>query len=164
MEVIVLDSSAFYSGFAFTELNLFYTTEDVLKEVSHLRLSKIALESLKIKLDEGKREHLEKVKRMAEVSGDKLSKTDVSVLALGLKLKEENLNPIIISDDYSLCNVATLLGLKVKPAITKGIDKIIYWIYFCGACGKIYREDKGVCEICGSPLKRKPRRKYKKDK
>jgi len=164
MEVVILDSSAFYSGLAFTEVNLFYTTEEVLKEVSHLRLSQMALESLKIKLDEGKEEHLKKAKRMAELSGDKLSKTDLSVLALGLKLKEENLNPIIISDDYSLCNVATLLGLRVKPAITKGINEIIYWVYFCRACGKIYKEDKGVCEICGSPLKRKPRRKYKKEK
>ncbi len=167
-DAVILDSSGFYSGLAFSMKN-FYTTKGVLKEISHIKLSKLALESLLeqglIKVDEGKKEHFKKVIEVAKRSGDfkRLSKTDLSLLALALKLKDENFDSLIVSDDYSLCNVAKLLNLKVTTSVTRGITKVIRWIVYCKSCKKVFGEyDVKVCDVCGSPLARKPRGKLKK--
>ena len=59
--------------------------------------------------------------------------------------------------------VAEALGIEWE-GIGKKIKKKIVWEWYCPACGKIY-EKKGMCEICGSPLKRRPKvsRQVKKE-
>ena len=63
-----------------------------------------------------------------------LSKEDVSVLALCIQIDGE-----LVTDDYTVSNVAKHLELKVTPIMTKGISKILDSVYFCPACNKVQK-------------------------
>jgi UPF0271 protein len=88
-------------------------------------------------------------------SGDysKLSKADISVLALAYQLDKT-----LISDDFAVENAAKLLGISIMPLVTKGIKHIRKWISFCGTCGKGYGPNITECSICGNRLKRRSKR------
>jgi endoribonuclease Nob1 len=88
-------------------------------------------------------------------SGDysKLSKADISVLALAYQLDKT-----LISDDFAVENTAKLLGISIMPLVTKGIKHTRKWISFCGTCGKGYGPNITECSICGNRLKRRSRR------
>jgi UPF0271 protein len=85
------------------------------------------------------------------------------VLALALELKARNYTPQIATDDYSMQNVATLMGIEFKSLATYGIRCLLEWVRYCPACYKEYKIDyiSTKCEVCGTVLKRKPRRKIK---
>ena len=114
LRVLILDTSAIIQGITPTSLSLSYTTPDVIQEikVGYTRLkieSLIESKVLKIKApEEIYNQHIEKISfKMGEKQS--LSKTDKSILALALNLKDEKKEPIIISDDYSIQNIASKL-------------------------------------------------------
>ena len=87
-----------------------------------------------------------------------LSQADQQVLALALELRDLGLNPRIVTDDYSIQNVADLLGLEFTSLMTYGIRYRLVWIKYCPACHRTFQstyQDKR-CEICGTELKRRP--------
>ncbi len=85
-----------------------------------------------------------------------LSEADQQVLALGLELKLEGKEPTILSDDYSIQNVADHLSLQYQSLATFGIAYGFGWTLYCPACFKTYqRRDAKACTICGTELKRK---------
>jgi UPF0271 protein len=88
-------------------------------------------------------------------SGDsmKLSKSDISVLALAYQL-----NKTLVSDDFAVENVARLLRISIMPLGTKGIKHTRKWISFCRTCGKGYGSSLTDCLICGNKLKRRFKR------
>ncbi len=96
-----------------------------------------------------------KVERAAERSGDsgRLSATDTELLALALEL-----DSVLLSDDYSMQNIAQLIGVKCVPVATRGIKKVWKWAYRCKGCGKMYDSDKTECDVCGHGLKSVRRR------
>ncbi|HEU5487984.1 MAG TPA: hypothetical protein VFV16_04095, partial [Candidatus Nitrosotalea sp.] len=77
-----------------------------------------------------------------------LSKEDMSVLALCVQLKGE-----LVTDDYTVSNVARHLNLKVIPIMTKGISKVLDSVYLCPACNKSFKK-MSDCPICGSKLRK----------
>ena len=87
-----------------------------------------------------------------------LSQADIEVLALALQLKSLGENPTVVTDDYSMQNVANKLGIEFSPLTTFGIKYRFKWILYCPACRKKYPPDykPKKCEICGTELKRKP--------
>jgi UPF0271 protein len=91
-----------------------------------------------------------KIKSAAESTGDidRLSPTDMEVLSLALELGAP-----LISDDYSIQNVAKVIGMKCIPMEQQGIKKVFYWKYRCKGCGKEYDRDVKECRICGQSLK-----------
>lgn len=102
----------------------------------------------------------EKVIEASEKVGDVLlSWADRQVLALALELKDAGLNPQIVTDDYSIQNVADLIGVEFTSLMTYGIRYRLYWIKYCPACHRKYRSgfQHKHCEVCGTELKRKPR-------
>ena len=100
-------------------------------------------------------ESVKRVKEAAEKTGDvdRLSPTDIDVLALALDLKAP-----LISDDYSIQNTAKILSINCMPMDKKGIKKVFYWKYICIGCGRVYDRKLVDCPICGQELKPK---KYK---
>ncbi|HEX69286.1 MAG TPA: hypothetical protein ENG10_03210, partial [Candidatus Bathyarchaeota archaeon] len=44
-----------------------------------------------------------------------LSQADIEVLALALQLKNSGENPTVVTDDYSMQNVANKLGIEFSP-------------------------------------------------
>jgi UPF0271 protein len=155
----VLDASAFYTGVPFLSNSKFYTTNSVFKEVKHIKRSYGALEALidagKLKVIEPEELFLQQVISIAKKTGDfsRSSSADLSILALALQLKKT-----LISDDYAVGNIATLLKIPIKSMGTKGITEIRKWIPFCRTCGKAYEPNITECALCGSRLRRRSKK------
>jgi UPF0271 protein len=126
---------------------------------------KTAVENGKLKVKVPSEEFLSRVKASAITVGDSffLSETDVQILALALELKTAGCSPQIVTDDYSIQNVATQMGIEFASFVTFGIRRLLEWIRYCPACHKEYPADYGStkCAVCGTKLKRKPRKKAK---
>lgn len=153
---LVIDASAFYSGFPFLILSTCYTTNSILNEIKHMNRKYGAIELLidsdRLKILEADKECLRQVVTMAKKTGDyeKLSTADVSILALAFQLKST-----LISDDYAVQNMAATLKIPVGTIGTKGITKVRRWINFCNACGKAYGPNISQCMLCGNTLRRR---------
>jgi len=163
--IYVLDATAFIFGFIPAKTFPLYTTDDVIKEVVKNKFSRLKIDTLisqgVIKVITPPRQYiLEVEKRALFLSELKLSKADKSIIALSLYLRDTERNQVtIVTDDYSLQNVASTLGIKFKSLTVKGITKEIEWILYCPACGKSVKETKeNFCPICGHKMKRKPKR------
>jgi len=90
-----------------------------------------------------------------------LSEVDLQVLALALELKSTGLSPFIVTDDYSIQNVANKIGVNFTSLMTYGIRFRFNWILYCPACHRKFPSDCKFksCEVCGTKLKRKPLKK-----
>jgi len=166
--VLVLDTSAFVAGFdPFSVKEPQYTIPEVNDELlGNSMLSfrfRTATENGKIKVQTPNSQYIDRVKTASTQVGDKffLSKTDTRVLALALQLKNEGACPLIVTDDYSIQNVANQLSLEFASLATFGITRRLHWIRYCPGCHRTYPADykSKVCEVCGTMLKRKPARK-----
>lgn len=99
---------------------------------------------------------LEKIQHAIEQMGEKkrLSTADQSVLALAFDLNEtEGKKAIILSDDYSIQNIASVLHIHFQSVSQKGITKTFKWIRRCRGCGRKLSEEETECPICGSSAK-----------
>lgn len=90
------------------------------------------------------------VKEAAKKTGDigRLSDVDMTVLALAI-----DVSGTILTDDYSIQNVAKTLNIDYKPVGMQGIKKVEKWNYRCVGCGKWYKESMKECPICGHLLR-----------
>jgi endoribonuclease Nob1 len=151
----VLDATSFYAGIPFSSQERSFTTPLVFEEIKHIKKNHDAVQTLidlgRLKIVEPEKKNTDFILEKAKQTGDfpDLSKEDVSVLALCMQLNGE-----LITDDYTVSNVAKHLNLKVIPIMTKGISKVLDSIYFCPACNKVF-EKIIDCPICGSKLKKK---------
>jgi UPF0271 protein len=96
------------------------------------------------------------VKDCSSKTGDisRLSKTDIEILALALELNENNnFDVVILTDDYSIQNVADTLNLKFEGINQAGITKRFKWDCRCRGCGKIFKDSIKICPICGTETK-----------
>lgn len=155
----VLDANAFYLGLPFFSFTKCYTTSLVFEEIHHLKSSFSLMETLvetdNLRIVDPDEKFTNEVYGVTIKSGDssKLSKPDISVLALAYQL-----NKILISDDFAVENTAKLLGISVMPLGSKGIKHTRKWISFCRTCGKGYSPNITECLICGNKLKRRFKR------
>ena len=165
---MVLDTSAFIAGFdPLSIVDDVYSVGAVEVELASGSLPwvrfKTAVENGKLKLKAPTVEFLDRVKESSRDVGDMffLSDVDLQVLALALELKSAGNEPFIVTDDYSIQNVANQLGLEFAPLMTFGIRFRLHWIRYCPACRRKYPPDykHKKCEVCGTELKRKPLRK-----
>ena len=163
---LVLDTSAFIQGYTAsdTETKL-YTTPLVLDEIRD-DMARIRAENwrhtgkLIVKMpEEASIQYImSQAKRMGEAQS--LSETDISVLALTHQLEEATL----VSDDYSVQNLADEIELKYTGMNTRGIKRRFQWIHYCPGCRKQYTtpQEDNRCPICGTELKRKPGKKSRR--
>jgi UPF0271 protein len=164
---LVLDTSAFLAGF--DPFSLSEEQETVPKVEEEIRKKSMiwvrfetAIENGKLKIKKPSEEFLNEAKASASEVGDSylLSETDVQLLALALELKALGYNPQIVTDDYSIQNVATKSGIEFLALATFGIKRLLEWKRYCPACHKEYPANYSFkdCQVCGTELKRKPRR------
>jgi endoribonuclease Nob1 len=168
--VIVLDTSSFIAGYdAFGANEEQFTAPNVEGEMKANSMNLVrfqaALESGKVKIKAPSEQFLKQVQETASKVGDSylLSETDMQLLALALEFKVNGSAPQIVTDDYSIQNVATKLGIDFKALATFGIKKLLEWIRYCPACHREYPVNCKTteCQICGTELKRKPKRTAK---
>jgi UPF0271 protein len=155
---LVLDAGAFYAGTAFLSSDqVLYATPQVLAEIEHIKSHYAAIEALR---DSGRvvihapaQQKIDEVSRAVRKTGYSgvLSEADISIIALALELRA-----LLVTDDFSVSNVAATLGIAVKPATSgKEIRQVRKLIYYCSACGKTFRPGQKICPLCGNRLKRK---------
>jgi UPF0271 protein len=166
----VLDTSAFLAGFdPFSISENQVTVPKVEEEIKGNSLTwvrfKTAVENNRVKVKTPSEEYWNRVKASANRVGDAffLSETDLQILALALELKAEGCTSQIVTDDYSIQNVATQMGIDFVSLATLGIRRLLEWVRYCPACHREYPADYNstTCSVCGTALKRKPRRTSK---
>jgi UPF0271 protein len=166
-KVVVLDTSAFLAGFdPFSLGEEQVTVPKVEQEIKRNSMIKTrfetAVESGRLKVKEPSEEFVTQTKAYASNVGDsfKLSQADMQLLALALQLKTQSYSPQLVTDDYSIQNVAKQMGIEFVALATFGIKRLLEWIRYCPACYHEYPADSPFkeCQVCGTELKRKPRR------
>ncbi len=153
----VLDSSAFIYGVKVA--GDVYTVPSVIQELksvsADVRLQALLKDGLKIEPPSEKDVNV--VMEKAKSTGDypKLSPTDIDLLAKALQI-----GGTLITDDYSVQNVAARLGIETRPIRQERIQRVVTWRYRCVGCGRIYKtETEATCPVCGSEVRLKPIKK-----
>ncbi|MFW6119865.1 MAG: NOB1 family endonuclease [Petrotogales bacterium] len=154
----IIDTSAILSGKPINLENAnMLTTPSVSDEIQpggmDYRIFKF-LQEKGLVIQSPSKESVNKVKKIAEKTGDKerLSPADIDILALALDVNK-NHNGIILTDDYSIQNVAAALHIKFQSFSQRGITKRFKWHYRCPGCGKQFKEWIKICPICGTETK-----------
>jgi len=161
-KILILDSSAILGGL---KLHLIEDLQvipsgimDEIKNQESRENLNLAFKHGNIQIREPSEEAIEEVHKIALESGDSfvLSNVDISVVALGLDIKLEGNDPVILTDDYSIQNIAAKMNITYDKVMEKGIKKQISWKIVCPGCEKEYSSNKKEtkCEVCGTKLKR----------
>jgi UPF0271 protein len=158
--IYILDTSSILSG---KNVNLIdcklITTPGVSNEINPGRKDYEKFELLKetgLKIFSPNPLFIKKIKNEAKKTGDigRLSNTDIEILALALEIKSKKEKPIILTDDYSIQNIADTLSINYENILQSKIKKRFKWISKCLGCGKKYKENINTCPICGSKTKK----------
>jgi UPF0271 protein len=164
-KVLVLDTSAFIAGYGAPGSDeALYTVPAVKGEVREGGLQRFRLENAErtgvLRVLEPGEKHRKEVQRVLVEMGETgvLSEADTQLLSLGLQLKNEGKNTVIVSDDYAVQNIADRLGLGIKSLVTQGIKRRYRWITYCPGCRRGFQDPPAdrVCPVCGTRLKRRP--------
>lgn len=161
MTVLVLDTSAFIMGFNPSKSGEAYSVRAVEEELSAGTMPQLRFRmfsergELKVQAPSLRAEGMvEEASRKAGESGY-LSRADREVLALALDLKLDGHEPVIVSDDYAIQNLAEHLQIGHSSLANYGIVHRFDWIMYCPACYRRYRPPEKKCQVCGTELRRK---------
>jgi endoribonuclease Nob1 len=147
----VLDSSAFIHEYHTTEQTATIPlVREELEDESVYRYDAMEGSGMHVHLPTD--ETIETVRRAARELGDleELSRTDVRLIAATFEL-----DGTLVTDDYSMQNVAEKLNVTVEVIAREGISEQRQWTFQCQGCGREFDERLDRCEICGSELARK---------
>ena len=127
-----------------------YTSPGVMRELEKHGDSRVPFLSELISILTPSKASLDAVEAAAMETGDdaRLSPVDVEVLALAFELEAT-----LMSDDYSIQNLATHMGLTFVPAGKKGISERLRWRYKCRGCGRVWGDLHEHCPVCGATLR-----------
>lgn len=142
-KIYVLDSPAFICGFNETPSVTIKEVREELKEESVYLFEVMVGKGMDVVYPSG--EFIDRIKKEAKKSGDidDLSDVDLKLIAVALEI-----DGVLVTDDYSMQNVAKQVGVDVKTIRYQGIDEEIIWKFRCVGCGRIY-DDKIICSVCG---------------
>ncbi|MEF8879622.1 MAG: NOB1 family endonuclease [Candidatus Thermoplasmatota archaeon] len=155
----IVDTSAILSGkpLQFNQSEL-VTTPGVTKELSpggKDYRNFVFLQEKGLKTIYPSDEAMNKINAESKKTGDKkrLSDTDKEILAAALDLQQKTPQATILTDDYSIQNMADSLNIKYENISQRGIKKKFKWATRCRGCGRYFKEDIDVCPVCGSETK-----------
>ena len=149
MKGYVLDTSVLYYGKDLPQGFECVITPGVVRELDKEGMS-ARLELLmatRVRVSSPSERSLRKVSEESEKTGDsrRLSEADKELLALALDLSYE-----LITDDYSIQNLARAMGIPARGFDQKGITEVFEWQAKCKGCGKVFPADVRVCDVCGT--------------
>ncbi|RLF47096.1 MAG: DNA-binding protein [Thermoplasmata archaeon] len=153
---LVLDTSALMSGRIIGSIEdcIIFIPPSVTNEIRKGNLSvkiQYLLESGIIEVKSPSLHSLKVVRDAEKKLKDSLSSTDRDVLALAL-----DIGAIVATDDYSMQNVASELGISYIGVMQENIREKIVWGWRCRGCGRVFDAKHDNCPVCGSALKRYP--------
>ncbi len=148
----VLDTSAMYNGTDYPADAILFSTPKVVSEVKHVYRSSRAelFVDTRLKIIEPAARSVEKVVEVAKKNGDiaRLSPADIEVLSLAYEL-----NAVVITEDYSIQNTASGLGVEFRSLYIPRIASYIEWTLVCESCrGESCSREERVCRICGGRM------------
>jgi UPF0271 protein len=93
---------------------------------------------------------LKEVVSAAEESGDisRVSEADLEILGLAKELEAT-----LLTDDYSIQNLAAILNVDYLGISQEGIKRKFKWRIRCKGCGRFWDTMHPSCPVCGSELK-----------
>jgi len=158
MKGYVVDTSVLYYGKDLPDGYECIITPGVVRELNREEMGE-RLEMLlatKIRVSSPTDRSMRIVMDAAERTGDsrRLSETDKELLGLALDLGYE-----LISDDYSIQNLARVLGVPCRGMDQKGIAEVFEWQAKCKGCGKVFPADVRICDVCGTETKVRRKKK-----
>ncbi|MDD1769256.1 MAG: nucleic acid-binding protein [Methanomassiliicoccales archaeon] len=147
---LVLDTSALFSMQDLPSGEEVHTTPSVIAELEKYGDKRSAYWEHALRISHPSTESMSRVRDAAEETGDlpRLSQTDMEVLALAMEL-----DATVLTDDYSIQNLARYMSIEYKIVGLKGIRKLVKWKLRCTGCGRIWEKEYKECPICGSPLR-----------
>lgn len=145
---LVLDSSALFSMENLPEDHV--CPPGVVDELRKYKDTRLDIWGDLLRVSDCTEASLKAVEEAARKTGDlgRLSPVDMTVVALAL-----DVGGTVLSDDFSILNVCTVMNIPNKPVGTAGIKKVEKWNYQCIGCKKWFKEKANECPICGSPMK-----------
>ncbi|MDG6229308.1 MAG: NOB1 family endonuclease [Candidatus Thermoplasmatota archaeon] len=161
-EVLVVDTSAILSGKQFDDYDVLIITAaliaEELKEGGRDFRRFEYLQAKGLEVHSPTKESLILIKKTATAYGElkRLSVADIHLLALAvdvMRLWEKSV--CILSDDYSIQNIASILDIPFLSLSQKGITKKFKWVSRCQGCHTILSESVDACPFCGSPVSHK---------
>jgi len=105
---------------------------------------------------------LARCRDVANNSGDinRLSPTDLEVLAVALDINADpEQEAILLSDDYSIQNLARILSIKYQGLSQEGITRRIKWVVCCPGCSRRFADKISICPVCGTKTRMMPQGK-----
>jgi len=159
----LIDSSAVLNdfGFEFRPEHKYITTPLVINEFKDMRsrnLMENALQQGLLSIQEPEKETINYVEETVAGKGfTRLSRPDLSLLALAIDLKKQGKEFLLVTDDFSIQNFCSLLKIPFQDAIRGKIEREISFSLECTACGKLLEMSSKArkCPDCGSGLRRK---------
>jgi UPF0271 protein len=147
---LVLDTSALFLMEQLPDDSEAFVTPGVLKELERYKDRRVTLWGELLRVSDVSKANLARVRRAASETGDstRISPTDAEVIALALDLEAE-----LLTNDYSVQNVASHLHILFKPVGIRAIKEVRKWHWRCTGCGKVFDKELPECMICGSKLK-----------
>ncbi|MDI9610546.1 MAG: NOB1 family endonuclease [Archaeoglobaceae archaeon] len=146
MRIYVLDSTAIFQRKAVYENMV--TVPEVVSEILDEN-SSLYFSVKELRVENASEKNFRFVEEISKKTGDiyRLSETDLKILAKALDEKEKGNEIVLVTDDYSIQNVAMALGINFESVIHAGISKGFKWVRVCRGCGR--KIDSEVCPICG---------------
>ncbi|MDG6218241.1 MAG: NOB1 family endonuclease [Candidatus Thermoplasmatota archaeon] len=155
--IYLIDSSALLSGKPFPlDEEECWTVEEIANEFSPGGASFrnfVYLQEKGLRIHQPSEQAKKKVALVIEKMGEKnrLSIADQAILALAVDVKDNvQKQAVILTDDYSIQNIARVLQIKVQGISKRGITKTFKWRQRCRGCGRLLSQDESTCRICGS--------------
>jgi len=165
VEKYIADSAVFIMGncnIPYSQMVTITLVEDEIRsEEARLRYDIAKAEGLRVEAVDSA--FLADIIKQAECTRDieRLSKTDLGILAKALEYKETDENAILLTDDFAVQNIAARLDIEVMPVAQRIIKDKIIWQKQCTGCFRHYK-DGDDCPVCGSPLRKKMKKKSEK--
>ena len=162
--LFVLDASAILNepNFSFEEGKRYLATPLVSSEFRSLESRLLVENALKhsiLSIRKPKPEFQEKASALVEKHGYKISRADVSVVALGLELLAEKEEFIVLTDDFSIQNFLEIASIPYSSVIQGEISETFSISRSCPVCGKKFPKSVRRCPDCGVSLKSSIRKK-----
>ncbi len=155
--IYIIDTSALLSGKPFPiDEEECWTVEEIANEFSEGGVSFrtfIYLREKGLSIHQPTIQAKKKVSNIIEKMGEtsRLSSADKAVLALAVDVQDnKKTKAVILTDDYSIQNIASVLHIPFQAISQRGITKTFKWIRRCNGCGRTLSSTESVCPICGS--------------
>ena len=162
----IVDAGALFSPWKINIKDaVLVTTSNIINEIRN-RPSQSRAEIMilldQMRITDPTAEYVDRARVGASGSGDisVISENDVELVALALMLHDEGKAVVLVSSDFAVLNITSLMGLRILDPSGKFGQEII-WGMRCPAChyqAKTQRRET-ECPVCGTQMQRTPLKK-----